>query len=48
VSAFVTNITDAHPYLTLAPASRPIQNDPIWTATTLRPRTIGLTVSLKQ
>ena len=48
VSAFVTNITAAHPYLTLGPASRPIQNDPIWAATTLRPRTIGLTASLRQ
>jgi len=48
LSAFVTNITDAHPYLALLPASRPIQNDPVWSALTLRPRTIGLTLSIKQ
>lgn len=47
ISAFVTNITNAHPYLTLGPASRPILNDPVWVATTLRPRTIGLTLALK-
>ena len=47
VSAFVTNITNAHPYLTLIPASQPIPYDPVWAATTLRPRTFGLTVSIK-
>ena len=47
VSAFVTNITNAHPCLTLIPASQPIPYDPVWAATTLRPRTFGLTVSIK-
>jgi len=47
LSAFVTNITDAHPYLSLLPASQPIPNDPVWAATTLRPRTIGVTLSVK-
>jgi len=47
ISAFATNITNAHPYLTLAPASRPIQNDPVWTATTLRPRTVGITLAVR-
>ena len=48
VSAFVTNLTDAHPYFALGPASQPIPYDPVWAATTLRPRTIGLTLSLKE
>jgi len=47
LSLFMTNITDAHPFLTLGPASRPILNDPAWVATTLRPRTVGLTLSIK-
>ena len=47
LSVFVTNITDAHPYLTLIPASQPIPFDPVWAATTLRPRTVGLTLSVK-
>jgi iron complex outermembrane receptor protein len=47
LSVFVTNITDAHPYLALMPASQPIPNDPVWAATTIRPRTFGLTLSIK-
>ena len=48
LSVFMTNITDAHPLLLLGPASRPIQNDPAWVSTTLRPRTMGLTLSIKE
>lgn len=47
LSLFMTNITGAHPFLLLGPASRPILNDPAWVATTLRPRTVGLTLSIK-
>jgi len=46
VSLFVSNLTNAHPYLAIGSNSL-IPRDPVWIATTLRPRTVGITVALK-